>query len=62
MEYIKDNVEVKKISSPDNHNNVLSEIYTDRGKREIAKTLDLIIDDIKQDSRFLIEHFPEPEE
>lgn len=58
MTYIRDNIEHKRVDSPDNSNNTLSETLTKNEKRKVADSLDYIINDINDDPRRLIKYFP----
>jgi hypothetical protein len=59
--YIRDNIESKRIFSPDNSNNVLSEMLTKNEKRKVADSLDYIIEDITDDPRRMKKYFPHKE-
>lgn len=58
MEYIRDNIEFKRVVSSDNSNNVLSDSLTKNEKRKIANSLDYIINDIQENPRNLEIYFP----
>jgi hypothetical protein len=58
LTYIRDNIEYKRIAATDNTNNILSESLTKNEKREVADSLDYIINDIKDDPRRLKKYFP----
>jgi hypothetical protein len=58
MEYIRDKIEYKRIASPDNTNNVLSDLLTRNEKRKIADSLDYIVRDIKDYPTKFKEYFP----
>lgn len=47
MEYIRDNIEYKRVVSPDNSNNILSDSLTKNEKRKIADAFDYLIRDVK---------------
>lgn len=58
MEYIRDNIEYKYITSPDNTNNVLSDSLTKNEKRKIAASLDYVIRDVTECPSKFKEYFP----
>ncbi|MCB9323514.1 MAG: hypothetical protein H6571_07205 [Lewinellaceae bacterium] len=62
LEYIRDNIEHKRVVSPDNSNNVLSDSLTRNEKRRVANTLDSIILDIKEFPSNLKYYFPQRED
>ena len=61
MEYIRDNIEYKRVISPDNTNNILSDSLTKNEKRKIADSLDYIINDIRENPRNFKIYFPQRE-
>lgn len=61
MKYIRDNIEYQKVVSPDNMNNVLSNLMTKNEKRKIANSLDYIISDIESNPKRFSNYFPRKE-
>jgi len=51
MEYIRDNIERKVISSPDNTNNIISNSLSSRDKLKIANSFESIIAELNHSSR-----------
>ena len=58
MEYIRDNIEYKRVTSPDNSNNILSDSLTKNEKRKVADAFDYIIRDVKEHPSQLKKYFP----
>lgn len=58
MEYIRDNIEYTRVTSPDNTNNILSDSLSRNEKRKVADSLDYIIRDVKEHPSHLKRYFP----
>ena len=58
MEFIRDNIEHRRVTSPDNTNNVLSDSLSRNEKRKVADSLDYIIRDVKKHPTNLKKYFP----
>jgi len=58
LKYIIDNIETIRIVSPDNTNNVISELMSNREKTESKEILKDVLNNIENDPRCLREYFP----
>lgn len=62
LEYIRDNIEYRRVFSPDNSNNILSNSLSRSEKRKIADNLDYIICDVNENRINLKKYFPHKDE
>jgi len=58
LEYIKDNIETKRIIAPDNTNNILSDLLSQNEKRQIAKKIDNLLSEIEDNPTILKKYIP----
>lgn len=62
MEYIIHNIESKNLVDPANSGNIVSDSMSDSAKKDTRKSMQTTIDEIKEDSDKIKEHFPINEE